>query len=291
MAGDSAERNLLFGVLAVQLDFITRDQLVAATSQWVLNKQRTLREVFVEQKALTSDEALILDGVVQKHLERNGDDPRQSLQSIDVFDSVRATLGELDDHEIRSSVEFDTVGAAGDESAPAPSVDAEPSGTPDDHSYDTGGLPASRRTPKPAAADEHSTQAADIEPQATSQHRFTVLRMHQKGGLGRVSVALDEELNREIALKEILPTHADNEENRNRVEYERLQEVLSLNPIIRDTGELYVQADQHVSYGFVAQVLAIARQAGVENLGLVTDPRGEGPPTPARPTEAPTATE
>ncbi len=206
MAGDSAERNLLFGVLAVQLDFITRDQLVAATSQWVLNKQRPLREVFVDLQALTADEAVLLDGVVQKHLERNGDDPRQSLQSIEAFDSVRATLGELHDDDVRSTVEFDTIGAAGDESAKD-----GPSG---DTSHDTTGVPASR--PKSAAPDEHSTQAGSPDVQAASQHRFTVLRMHQKGGLGRVSVALDEELNREIALKEILPTHADNEENRNR---------------------------------------------------------------------------
>jgi len=103
----------------------------------------------------------------------------------------------------------------------------------------------------------------------------------------KLLLVIDE--NQEIWLR--LVGTETGEENRNRVEYDRLQEVLSLNPIIRDTHELYVQADQHVSYGFVAQVLAICRQAGVENLGLVTDPRGEGPPTPARPTEAPTATE
>lgn len=73
----------------------------------------------------------------------------------------------------------------------------------------------------------------------------------------------------------------------NEVAYEELAETLSANPIIRDTHELYVQADANVSYGFVAQVLAICRQAGVEELGLVTDPRGEGPPTPARPLPEP----
>jgi len=71
------------------------------------------------------------------------------------------------------------------------------------------------------------------------------------------------------------------------IPYDRLLEVLSTNAVIRSTHELYVQADQNVSYGFVAQVLALARQAGVENLGLVTDPRGDGPPTPVRPTQEP----
>jgi serine/threonine-protein kinase len=48
------------------------------------------------------------------------------------------------------------------------------------------------------------------------QQRFTVLRLHQQGGLGRLMVAKDCELNREIALKEILPTYADSEESRRR---------------------------------------------------------------------------
>ncbi|MAT67972.1 MAG: hypothetical protein CMJ58_00435 [Planctomycetaceae bacterium] len=46
--------------------------------------------------------------------------------------------------------------------------------------------------------------------------RFATLRPWQQGGLGRVSIAADRELHREIALKEILPQHADNEENRRR---------------------------------------------------------------------------
>jgi biopolymer transport protein TolR len=76
------------------------------------------------------------------------------------------------------------------------------------------------------------------------------------------------------------------DDERMEIAYEDLLTRLSTNARIRDTGALYVQADAQVSYGFVAQVLAIARQAGVEELGLVTDPRGEGPPTPALPVPA-----
>ena len=40
MSGDAANRNLLFGILALQMDFIDRDQLVAAMNRWVLEKDK-----------------------------------------------------------------------------------------------------------------------------------------------------------------------------------------------------------------------------------------------------------
>jgi biopolymer transport protein TolR len=41
---------------------------------------------------------------------------------------------------------------------------------------------------------------------------------------------------------------------------------------IRDVDEVFVQADENVPYGVVAQVLALVRQAGIGKMGLVTDP-------------------
>lgn len=60
------------------------------------------------------------------------------------------------------------------------------------------------------------------------------------------------------------------------VDMERLEEVLLNNQRLQTESEIYVRADQSVPYGFVLRVFAIVRQAGVENLGLVTDPLGAG---------------
>jgi len=46
--------------------------------------------------------------------------------------------------------------------------------------------------------------------------RFEIVRPHAAGGLGQVSVAIDHELHREVALKEIRPCYADHPESRAR---------------------------------------------------------------------------
>ena len=65
-------------------------------------------------------------------------------------------------------------------------------------------------------ADRFVTQGPQAWAYSPQHQRFTVLRMHQQGGLGRLMIARDAELNREIALKEILPALADSEDNRRR---------------------------------------------------------------------------
>lgn len=44
----------------------------------------------------------------------------------------------------------------------------------------------------------------------------------------------------------------------------------------RKNKQLYLQADKSVEYGFVAEVMAEIRQAGISNVGLVTLPKLDG---------------
>src|SRR5262249_23072341 len=74
-----ADRNLLFGILALQMDFISRDALIAAMHAWVLDKGKPLGQILVEQRALRGDAHALLEALVQKHLELHGNDPERSL--------------------------------------------------------------------------------------------------------------------------------------------------------------------------------------------------------------------
>ena len=51
-----------------------------------------------------------------------------------------------------------------------------------------------------------------------------------------------------------------------------LQQRLETDERVRGADEVFVQADERVPYGAVAQVLALIRQAGIGKMGLVTDP-------------------
>ena len=47
---------------------------------------------------------------------------------------------------------------------------------------------------------------------------------------------------------------------------------LRTNARLQEEKELYVQADENVKYGAVLRVMAAARNAGVEKMGMITDP-------------------
>jgi eukaryotic-like serine/threonine-protein kinase len=173
MSKADADRNLLFGILALQMDFVTRDALIAAMNAWVLEKSRPLGEVLVGLGALSASRRDLLEGLVREHLGQHGDDPQRSLAALGSTTTVREALGQVDDAEVHASLAL----------------------VPD---------------------DPFATRTYVAAPPASAAARFTVLRPHARGALGQVSVALDRELDRQVALKEIQGRHADDPASRDR---------------------------------------------------------------------------
>lgn len=56
---------------------------------------------------------------------------------------------------------------------------------------------------------------------------------------------------------------------------DRLEVVIRTNERLQREREVYLQADRRVPYGFVVHVMSLLREAGVDRLGIVTDPIGE----------------
>src|SRR5438270_417474 len=99
-----ADRNLLFGILALQMDFITRDQLVAAMHAWVLDKGKPLGQVLQDQRALAADRRTLLEALVAEHLKQHDGDPHNSLASLSSVSSAKRLLARTEDPDVQASL-------------------------------------------------------------------------------------------------------------------------------------------------------------------------------------------
>lgn len=63
--------------------------------------------------------------------------------------------------------------------------------------------------------------------------------------------------------------------NEYQVNREELQEKLKVLYQNRKEGEVFLRADQSLPYGFVVQIMSDIKNAGVEKLGMVTEPKEE----------------
>ena len=64
------------------------------------------------------------------------------------------------------------------------------------------------------------------------------------------------------------------------IPYAQLRDKLQANVRLQQEKQILLHADRTLDYGFVVDVMGIVKDAGVENLGMVTDPAGT--PAPKR---------
>ena len=113
MSMASSDRNLLFGILAIQMDFISRDALIAAMNAWVLDKMKSLGEILVAQQALAPKRLALLESLVEEHLQQHDNNTQKSLAAVGSSGLAREQLANIADPDVQASL-------AGIPSQPAP---------------------------------------------------------------------------------------------------------------------------------------------------------------------------
>src|SRR4051794_27337751 len=104
MARVDADRNLLLGILAQQMDFVTRDALFAAMNAWIIRKDTPLGALLVERGDLAKSRRDLLEALVDEHVHAHGGDPARSLHALSSVGSVVNDLGRLPDSEVQASL-------------------------------------------------------------------------------------------------------------------------------------------------------------------------------------------
>jgi eukaryotic-like serine/threonine-protein kinase len=166
----AAAHSLLFGLLALQNNFIDRETLLTAFNAWVADKSQPLGQILLDRGALSPARHAVLQVLVQEHLQQHGFDPERSLAVLTVGPAVRDDLEELPDFDLQASLLYLRLAGA----------DA------DEHT------------------DGESTTDWNEESTATdTDGRFRIVRFHDRGALGEVYVARDQQLHRMVALKRI----------------------------------------------------------------------------------------
>ncbi|MHC4600255.1 MAG: serine/threonine-protein kinase, partial [Planctomycetota bacterium] len=170
----SAESDLLRVVLALQMGFVTKEQVVECGALWAEDRSNPLTEILAKKGYLLPTAKTALDAVVRAKVDACGGDPARSLAALPISDDIQTSLLALPlDEEVRDSLLL---------------LNADAAGAPDDATH-----------PPPVHTD-----AKTVILETPGESRYRLGAEIGKGGLGRVVAATDTVLGREVAVKEMV---------------------------------------------------------------------------------------
>jgi len=158
----NTDQNLLFGVLALELEYIDIRQFAEVCCTWAAHKETELADLLVERHWIGAEERDEVQRLMDRKLLRKQGDVRQTLSDV-AGPQLRDVMHGVGDRQVEQTL--------------------------------------SQLEPVPGFV--RVSETAQLA-QGEISH-YTLSRVHDQGGLGRVWLAFDKRLCRDVALKEIRP--------------------------------------------------------------------------------------
>ena len=180
----TAEKNLIFAGLGLQLGRLSKEQVIRAFTEWLFDKSKSLPEILIHQKALEESQIKILQAAAEAHIQKEGGN-KNALLSLHTVKVLENDLNHLGDNDLHA-----TLGSA-------------------------------ILMRKDRGLDEHFTKSHFLNisedcnaffskpNQDISKDRFERQHFLDAGNLGELFFAKDNELNRIVVTKYIKPERSE----------------------------------------------------------------------------------
>lgn len=101
----SADRNLLFGVLAWQAGVINERQLLDGLKQWTFQKTQPLSDALIQVGALTADQKRLLEPMVDAQVQLHQNNVANALNALSSITGIAGSLKQqIDDSDVQHSL-------------------------------------------------------------------------------------------------------------------------------------------------------------------------------------------